>query len=62
MLLVKFSCLEIPATERPKPENGPKINRILVIIIIIIIIIRVRTRRRPEEYELEEELEERPEK
>jgi len=61
MLLVKFSCLEIPATERPKPENGPKINRILVIIIIIIII-RVRTRRRPEEYELEEELEERPEK
>jgi hypothetical protein len=33
-----LSCLEIPATGRPWPENGPNIHRLIIIIIIIIII------------------------
>jgi len=31
--LGKFSCLEIPATGRLKPENWPKIHRMIIIII-----------------------------
>jgi ribosome biogenesis SPOUT family RNA methylase Rps3 len=29
---VKLSCLEIPATRRSWPENGPKINIIIIIM------------------------------